>query len=166
MGCGYRTCNDERWRGGEKEEDENCHGQANPFPIAGFGPEMQAYDVRDDALSYLSPWQVFQQIAHLEEEYHEDGEPKCEVGSYHWDIFVPDSVCGIGTKLEHGSENEDRKNWSSDADLSKGWGLWQFLLVPLQEVLNPTFANGEDRTYCREEARGCAFARTEVNPWK
>ena len=44
---------------------------------------MQAYDVRDDALSYMSCWQVFQQIAHLEEEHHEDGEPKCEDATYH-----------------------------------------------------------------------------------
>ena len=62
---------------GEKEEDENCHGQPNPFSIAGFWPEMQAYDVRDDA---LSRWQVFEQVAHLEEENHEDGEPKFEIG--------------------------------------------------------------------------------------
>ena len=71
---------------------------------------MQADDVRDDALIDISHWQVLQQIAHLEEEYDEDGKPNCKDVSYLVGRSIPNSVAGTGTKLEDRSEKEDRKN--------------------------------------------------------
>ena len=66
-------------KGARMAKRKKIKTQPNPFSIAGFWPQMQAYDVRDDA---LSRWQVFEQVAHLEEEHHKDGEPKFEVGNY------------------------------------------------------------------------------------
>ena len=53
-GCGFRTCDEERPRGGKTEESENCLGQPNPFPTFAFWPETQAQDIRDNAVIQLS----------------------------------------------------------------------------------------------------------------
>ena len=60
-----------------KEEDENCHGQPNLFSMMkAFWPEMEAQEIRDDMIIHVGEFQVFQQIAHLEDEYQEVGEPQ------------------------------------------------------------------------------------------
>ena len=110
MGRGYRTCNQEWSTGGKEEEGENCHGQPNLFSVAAFRPEMQAHEVRDDALIYMSPWQVFQPLTHLEAEYREAGEPKCDDPFQSPSRSLPNFVICSGTKLKESSEQENRKN--------------------------------------------------------
>ena len=95
---------------GRLEEDENCHGQCNPFSIAASWPEIQGHEVKDSTPKYMSRWQVFEQIAHLEEEYQEVGEPQSYEDNYYIDMLVPDAVIGMGTILEDRSEKKNGKN--------------------------------------------------------
>ena len=121
-GCGYRTCDEERPRGGKTEESENCLGQPNPFPTFAFWPETQAQDIRDNAVIQLS-W-FFKRSHILRSIKRFSPKMRATISAVSFQTQLLAQAPSLKTVVS-------RKNWSSDPDLSQGWGFQQFFLMSL-----------------------------------